>query len=128
MKALATLLILTLALTCYAQPAGDQPTNPEKIKEVPAADHSKTVSELAKATPGGHEKGGIISSAARQHGLHKSAGAARSENKPESQNTHRPESAGKPEMAGKPASINPMGDPRAVPTSKPRPAGIYGRN
>jgi hypothetical protein len=128
MKALATLFILTLALAVYAQPAGDQPTNPEKIKEVPAANHGKSISELAKATPGGPEKGGIISSAARQQGLQKSAGVPRSEARPENQHSNRPETAGKPEMTGKPASGAPKGNLRAVPASKPRPAGISGRN
>ena len=115
--------ILTLAGFASAQSL-EKPEKQPKIKEVPSdASHGKTISELAKTTPGGREKGKIISSAARQKGLEQRGGRAPNENAEEHRKNNRPsnESKGKG-VVGSGKQIS----PRPVPASKPKSGGFNG--
>jgi hypothetical protein len=96
----------------------------------PVEGHGKTISELAKATPGGPEKGKIISSAARQKGMQQSAAARGLANRSdtgmqasEAAKNLRPSQAGQPAEPGKPAVLPPVTAP-----TKGKPAGLPGGN
>jgi hypothetical protein len=60
----------------YAQPGIPENGPPPVVESPEASSHGKMISELARTTPGGPEKGKIISSAARQKSL-EVPGAAR---------------------------------------------------
>ncbi len=128
MKSLITIVVALFASVGFAQSAGETVDNNDKIKEVPAANHGKTVSESVKSTPNGPEKGKIVSSAARQQDLPKGQFAVTSNDKPENQYGNRPETAGRPENSGKSASAPKAQGPRVVPAMKPRPVGLNVRN
>ncbi len=119
MKGLITLGLIAVCGFVFAQNAEQKPENQGKIKEVPAANHGKTVSELAKETPGGPEKGKIISSAARQQGIQKREGRLNTDS-PSQHKGNRPAHAG----TGK--GNKPTTAPRAIPPAKPRPGGFHG--
>jgi hypothetical protein len=110
MKSIITIALFGICGLAYAQ-SSEKPENEVKIKEVPAASHGKTVSEVAKNTPGSPEKGKLISSAARQQSM---AGSrpVNSANKSKGSAT-----------SGKSGNV-----PRAIPPARPRPAGYHGGN
>jgi hypothetical protein len=120
MKGILPLIVIVISGVAFAQNADQKPENQGKIKEVPSATHGKTVSELAKETPGGPEKGKIISSAARQQGIEKREGRVNSGNSSQNKG-NKPTHAGTGKGGNKPAAA-----PRAVPPAKPRPGGPNG--
>lgn len=117
-------LFVVIAGFAFAQTEDQNPEKQPSIKEVPAAAaHGKAISELAKSTPGGPEKGKIISSAARQKGMENSHGKNPNGNSQGEIKNNRPEhskgnGAQKSGKTGIPT--------RAVPPSKPKPSGYHG--
>lgn len=111
MKSIIIIALVGICGLAYSQSSDEKTKKEAKIKEVPAANHGKTISEVAKNTPGSPEKGKLISSAARQQSM---AG-------------NRPVNAAAkskgPSTVGKSGHV-----PRAIPPARPRPAGFHGGN
>lgn len=122
------IICAALVLACgfsLAQTDENKHENQPKIKEVPAAaSHGKTVSDLAKNTAGGPEKGKIISTAARQRGIEQKENNSQKENLPSAGKSNRQSH----EIRGKGPSGkgNHALPTRNVPPSKSKPGGFSG--
>lgn len=141
MKKLIVLSVCLLAGTIgFAQTEGSEEEATQTDQSaVEASAHGKTISDLAKNTEGGREKGSIISSAARAQGLlhaHANAGFNR-EGKPANAASGKP--AELPAANGKPTTLPPVtppttGKPAVTPVGKPagvpagKPSGVPGGN
>jgi hypothetical protein len=127
-KFVLTGALLVVGLLTFAQ--STEPETPENEGQPAAqAAHGVAVSELAKTTPGGPEKGKIISSAARQKGMQTSTVNAKGSattganasavGKSLRPTTGQPAGTG----AGKPVAVPPV-----TPPTNGKPAGLPGGN
>lgn len=101
-------------------------TEPETPEAPVEGSHGKSIRELAQITPGGPEKGKLISSAARQRGLQQATLRSSQSGLGEEVSTVakglRPSQAGRPTEPGKPAALPPVTSP-----VRGRPAGLPGK-
>jgi hypothetical protein len=125
----AMLLFVGFAVAQTEEPVEETPETP--ATELPAeAAHGKTVSELAKTTESGPEKGKIISSAARERSMKgKAEGVSRRENRrmQRAGQSVMPEVPARPEVTP-PTTGRPATTPPVTPPAGGRPSGIPGGN